>query len=440
VGGPDDLISGQRAGEISASVEAAVRSGALPPGHRLPPVRALAGRLAVSPTTVASAYRGLRLRGIVTAAGRRGTRVAERPPIAAAIRIPDPPGARRLWEGNPDPDLLPDLGPVLARIGGSRRLYGEASNRPELLDAAAAAFLQDGVRPDFLAVVGGALDGIERTLAAHLRPGDGVAVEDPGYAAVLDLVAALGLRAVPVGLDDYGPLPADVERALDGRVEAIIFTPRAQNPFGSAYDARRVRELGELLARHPEVLVVEDDHAGPVAGAAALSVAPGRARWAVMRSVSKSLGPDLRLAVMAGDPVTISRVEGRQQIGAGWVSHVLQRTVVDLWSDPATSRLLDRAVGEYARRRVEVVAALAAVGFPAHGRSGLNVWVPVADEVAALRRLGEAGWAVAPGQRYRILSGPGIRISIGSLQPGEAAGIAGALAGGAAAPSLTRSA
>ena len=243
-----------------------------------------------------------------------------------------------------------------------------------------------------------------------------------------------------MGLDDHGPLPADVERALSGRVEAVIFTPRAQNPFGSAYDAARVRELGRLLGRHPEVLVVEDDHAGPVAGAAALSLAPGRARWAVVRSVSKSLGPDLRLAVMAGDPITISRVEGRQRIGAGWVSHVLQRTVVELWSDSATNRLLERAVTEYARRRRELVASLSAAGFAAHARTGLNVWVPVADEAAALRRLGEAGWAVAPGQRYRIESGPGIRISIGPLQPGEAAGIAAALAGTAAAPSLTRSA
>jgi DNA-binding transcriptional MocR family regulator len=434
------LIRGHRAGEISDSVEAAVRSGALHPGDRLPPVRVLADQLGVSPTTVASAYRGLRLRGIVTAAGRRGTRVADRPPISAPIPIPDPPGARRLWQGNPDPQLLPDLGPVLARIGGSRRLYGEAANRVELLDAAAAAFAQDRIPPDFLAVVGGALDGIERTLGAHLRPGDGVIVEDPGYAAVFDLVAALGLRAVPVGVDDYGPLPAEVERALRGRVEAVIFTPRAQNPFGSAYDAGRVRALGRLLARHPEVLVVEDDHAGPVAGAAALSVAPGRARWAVVRSVSKSLGPDLRLAVMAGDPITISRVEGRQQIGAGWVSHILQRTVVELWSDPASNRLLDQAAAEYTRRRREVVAALAAAGFAAHARTGLNVWVPVADEAAALRRLGEAGWAVAPGQRYRLSSGPGIRISIGSLQPGEAAGIAAALAGVATSPVLTRTA
>jgi len=132
------MISGQGAGGIADSAEAAMRAGRLRPGDRLPPVRELAGRLRVSPTTVASAYRVLRLRGLVTAAGRRGTRVAARPPIAEAGTAAAPEGARELWLGNPDPALLPDLVPVLARLGEVKRLYGEPANRPELLELAAA--------------------------------------------------------------------------------------------------------------------------------------------------------------------------------------------------------------------------------------------------------------------------------------------------------------
>ena len=118
---------------------------------------------------------------------------------------------------------------------------------------------------------------------------------------------------------------------------------------------------------------------------------------------------------------------------------MLQRAVVELWSNRATARRLERAAAEYARRRAEMVAELRKVGLGAHARSGLNVWVPVPDEDAVLRRLAAAGWAVAPGRRYRIRSLPAIRISIGSLRPGEAAGIARALAG-AGAPGLTRTA
>jgi len=266
-------------------------------------------------------------------------------------------------------------------------------------------------------------------LQAHLRPGDRVAVEDPGYLAVFDLVAALGLVAEPVAIDDAGPRPDDLARALRTRVDAFIMTPRAQNPTGAALDAPRARELRAVLARHPDVLVVEDDHAGPVSGVPAVSLCDDRARWAIVRSVSKSLGPDLRLAILAGDATTVARVEGRQSVGTGWVSHLLQDLVTALWSDAATEAVLERAAKTYAARRAALLRALSAQGIDAHGRSGLNVWVPVPEEAAVVTALAQAGWAVRAGERYRLRSGPAVRITIAALPPRDAERLAAALAG-----------
>ena len=432
------LIAGTRAGAISASVEAAIRGRGLGPGALLPPVRRLADRLGVSPTTVAAAYRDLHLRGLVTASGRRGTRVSPRPPVSHAQPPAPPAGVRDLAAGNPDPDLLPDLGPALARLRPDRRLYGEPPNRADLLRLAGELFAADGIPADFLLVVGGTLDGIERTLMAHLRPGDRVAVEDPGYPPVFDLLLALGLSPQPLRLDDRGILPDDLEAALRGPVAALVLTPRAQNPTGAALDAARAAELREVLAERPDVLVIEDDHAGPVAGAAAHTLCrDAPERWAVIRSFSKSLGPDLRVAAMAGDPVTISRVEGRQQLGTGWVSHVLQGLVPLLWHDRDVQALMARAADAYAGRRRALVEALAAHGIAAHGRSGMNVWVPVADEAAALDALLDAGWAAAPGERFRLRSGPAVRLSIGRMAPADTPAVAAAL-GAPLRPARTR--
>jgi DNA-binding transcriptional MocR family regulator len=423
------LIGGRRAGEISSSVEAAIRAGELGPGETLPPVRRLAEHLGVSPTTVAAAYRDLQIRGLVTASGRRGTRVSPRPPVAHQAPTAVPSGAVNLVDGNPDPDFLPDLGRALLRLRLEQRLYGDRAGHPELLELAARQLSADGISTDFLLACGGALDGIERTLMAHLRPGDRVGVEDPGYPAVIDLLLALGLVPEPMRIDDRGPLPDELEAALRGPLAALIITPRAQNPTGAALDGERATELREVLSDRPDVLVIEDDHAGPVAGVPAFTLcADGPERWAVIRSFSKSLGPDLRLAVMAGDPVTVSRVEGRQRLGAGWVSHVLQSLVVALWRDPEVQNLMARAEASYRERRRALLDALAVHGISATGRSGFNVWAPVADEEAAVRSLLDAGWAVSPGLRFRLRSAPGVRVSIGRLPVSDAAAVAAALA------------
>jgi DNA-binding transcriptional MocR family regulator len=418
--------TGSSAGEIVADIEAAVREGRLQPGAALPAVRTLAADLGLSPATVASAYRELRVKGIARGHRRAGTRVTGAPPTAPRPALAVPPGVRDLLAGAPDPELLPSIsvpptGPV------SPRLYGDPPMSPALAVQAAARFRADGIDPSHLAVVGGALDGVERVLGARLRPGDPVAVEDPGYAPLLDLLSAMDMPVVPVRLDEYGARPDSLAEALARGCAAALFVPRAQNPTGAAWSQARAEELAAALAAYPNVLVVEDDHAADVAGAPAFTVTGGRSRWATIRSASKSLSPDLRLAALAGDAVTIARVEGRQALGTGWVSYLLQETVAALWRDPAVGQLLSRAAAAYRRRRETLIGELAARGISASGMSGLAVWVPVPDELSVTSGLLARGWAVAPGERFRVASPPGIRIGLGTMTRQEAERLAGDL-------------
>ncbi|MFC3350416.1 aminotransferase class I/II-fold pyridoxal phosphate-dependent enzyme [Streptomyces echinoruber] len=425
-------IEGRGAAEIAASVERAVGSGDLEPGQLLPPQRELAARLGVNPNTVAAAYRILRDRGVIETAGRRGSRVRPAPATTGRdrIRVEVPDGVRDLADGNPDPALLPLLALAGAVAGAERDgapvLYGDEPVEPELARLARAGFDADGVPDGPLAVVSGALDGVERVLAAHLRPGDTVAVEDPGWGRVFDLVPALGLRAAPVGVDDDGPLPDDVRRALRSGARALIVTDRAQNPTGAALSAPRARALRAVLREHPETLLVEDDHGHGIVDVPLHPLAGVTRHWAFVRSAAKAYGPDLRLAVLTGDPVTVDRVRGRQRLGPGWVSRVLQRALVRLWRDGAVD---PRAVAaSYGERRDALVAELARRGVAAHGRSGMNVWVPVPDETGVVARLLHAGWAVAPGARFRIGAPPGIRVTVSSLRADEAGELADAIA------------
>ncbi|MDO0916524.1 aminotransferase class I/II-fold pyridoxal phosphate-dependent enzyme [Streptomyces sp. DT2A-34] len=425
-------IEGRRAAEIAASVERAVGDGELEPGQLLPPMRELAVTLGVNPNTVAAAYRILRERGVIETAGRRGSRVRPKPATTGreSIRVDVPEGVRDVATGNPDPMLLPSLAKAFAAAAEQNDrapvMYGDEAVDPELARIARAALDADGVPDGPIAVTSGSLDMIERVLAAHLKPGDAVAVEDPGWGSLLDLVPAVGLRTAPVGVDDEGPLPDDVRRALEAGARALIVTDRAQNPTGAVVSAARARALQSVLKDHPDVLLIEDDHGHGIVDLPLHALAGVTRSWAFVRSAAKAYGPDLRLAVFTGDAVTVDRVRGRQRLGPGWVSRIGQRALARLWADGAVDPKAVAAA--YAARRDALIAALAERGITAHGRSGLNVWIPVPDETGAVARLLHAGWAVAPGARFRMSAPPGIRITIATLGADEIAPLADAVA------------
>ena len=412
-------LHGGTAREISDSVEAGVRTGQLTPGDQLPPVRELAVQLGVSPTTVAAAYADLRRRGITAGAGRAGTRIRAAPPVSVRGYLRAPAGARDLISGGPDPDLLPDL-PARPAAARPARMYAQAPVSPRLRLLAAEQLTADGIDATHLMVTGGALDGMERVLATWLTPSDRVIVEDPGHAVTFDLLAAMGYTAVPVAVDELGIRPDGLAAALARGAGALIVTPRAQAATGAAWDADRAAAIAGTLRPYPSLGVIEDDHAGPVAGAPAFTACAGRGRWVTIRSVSKSLGPDLRLAVAAGDEATIARAAGRQALGTGCVSYQLQDLIADLWADPSVPRALALAARVYASRGEALRAALREHGISATGRSGFTCWVPLSDEEGVASRLAEAGWAVAPGQRFRIAAPPGVRISFATLDEEDA--------------------
>lgn len=340
-----------------------------------------------------------------------------------------PSGTRDLTSGFADPELLPALGPVLEEVAKELPPADELlePRQQELMRFARSWFTADAVPADAIAVTAGAFDGLERVLAAHLRPGDRVVIEDPAYPPIRDLLAALGLVASGVAVDQRGLVPDALERALAAGPAAIVLVPRAQNPTGAALDAERAATIRALLSAHPELLAVEDDHVSLVAGTPFHSAIDAqRGHWAIVRSVSKVLHPDLRLALVAGDETTIARVEGRQLLGPRWVSHLLQATAAKMLGVPEFDARCARASAAYSARRRAMIDALAAHGIAAVGSAGLNVWVPVREETTVVRGLGEAGWLVLAGERFRIEAPPAVRITIATLRDGEADQIAAA--------------
>jgi DNA-binding transcriptional MocR family regulator len=415
-------IQGSNTAEIAESVERYVQGGALKPGSRLPTIRDLAGKLRVSPVTVAGAYRLLQARGLVVGGGRRGTHVRQHAHThrsATAFQV-DAANATDLATGNPDPELLPNIGPHLNALAHVQHVYGDPLEYKPLVAFSAAEFEADGIPSSDVTITAGALDAVERVLREHLRHGDRVVVEDPTLPALLDLVTSMGLTPYPCSIDDDGLEPAALERAL-GHARAVIVSPRAQNPTGAAIPPARAADLARVLEHRPQALLIEIDSAGPVSGAVLRTlIDPARQHWAAIRSTSKFLGPDLRVAAMASDSITAGRVQHRQALGIRWVSHLLQALTLSLWSDPSSGRRLARAADVYRQRRAALIDALAEHDVSAHGQSGFNVWVPVREEAAVVSGLAARGWAVAAGERFRLRTAPAIRVTAAALNPDDA--------------------
>ena len=415
-----DAIDDRSARGIAAAIGRLVTAGDLPASARLPTVRTLSRALGVSPTTVSEAWQTLAAVGAIEARGRLGTFVG-RPSGPGGPRryrrVTEGPGrfALDLSTGTPDPELLPDLGRVVALVS-RQSLTSSYLDQPVLPDLDAVLREQWPFKPEELTVVDGAMDALDRIAQVVVRLGDRVVVEHPTFPPLLDLLEQLGAEVIGVDVDDEGLDLAGFTAALVRDPSAIFLQPRAQNPTGFTMSTRRAKALAAALTKSAAI-VVEDDHSGDIASTKLVSLGTWLpARTVHVRSFSKSHGPDLRLAAIGGAGDVVAAVANRRLLGPGWSSRILQAVLVALLADPSTADVLTHARDEYARRRDLVTAVLGDRGVASSAGDGINLWMRVADERSALITLAAQGIGAAPGEPFMVRpDADSLRITVGLI-------------------------
>lgn len=425
-GGPQPFDRGghRTAQRVAATIGRLITAEAIPVGTRLPTVRELAAALDISPTTVSEAWRSLAATGAIVTRGRNGTVVSEPTSPTAPRRyrrVTEGPGhfAVDLSTGTPDPALLPDLGPALARVN-RQSLTSSYLDRP-VLPALEEALRDDWpFAPEAITVVDGALDALDRVSAATLRLGDRVIIEHPTFPPLLDLLEQLGCDVIGVDLDDEGPVLDQVVAAFSTAIvpAAMFVQPRAHNPTGVGISTRRARSLADVLRPHP-TLVIEDDHANAISTTPLVSLGHWLPERTIhIRSFSKSHGPDLRLAAIGGAGDVVTAVASRRRLGPGWSSRILQALLVELLADPQTDDVLAAAATVYAERRRAVDDVLGAAGVATTGSDGINLWMTVDHEQSALVSLAARGIGAAPGAPFMVRPDDDhLRVTVGLLDP-----------------------
>ena len=464
--------------QIAGAIVSAIQAGRLRTGDRLPTVRGLAADLKVSVTTVHAAFRSLSDDGWIRGEIGRGTFVAKAAEsVAPATGSPDPFNGRRWtgvkspWRsrarahsaerlrsafpdavdcstGRPDPSLLPlkllrrHWKSALDGLEEAELQYRTADPTPELEAALLPRLASDGIPAEAAGLVVGSsaqqLIGLAADVSARLwgRREPVIAVEQPGYCTIFDTWDRAGVRMIGVQTDEHGARPDSLADAIERGANTALFTPRALNPTGASWSVERRQALADVLTRHPRVLVVEDDHFGDISVERPGSLLDDERlerQVIYVRSFSKSIAPDLRLAVAAAHSPARALLRDAKSHADGWTSRLLQRVLARLLSDQSLNSWLERARDQYRLRRqraMETIATLAPAGVSTWaGRDGVNLWIhlpPAVEATDVLERAAALGVLVAPGEPFYL--GPGhedvLRFNAGSVDTNKVAACA----------------
>jgi GntR family transcriptional regulator / MocR family aminotransferase len=429
--------------QVYDALRAAILTGALRSGERLPPTRSLAEGLSVARATVAEAYDQLQAEGYIV--GRRGSgtfvaddlpSVADRPAVTAQRHAPRlsawgervAHGARtaNISEAvEPRYDLRPhrvasDLFPwgdwdsaVDRALRDRSALLAPAppNGYPGLQAAIAAhvaAYRSVVCRPEEIVVVNGTQAGMNLLVQLLLRPGDRVAVEDPGYPSARVALEAQGLDVVRVPVDADGLSIEALDRA--GPFRLIHVTPTHQEPTGATLSLARRLALLEIADR-TDAIVLEDDYDSefryegrPIESLRGLD-STGRVVYA--GTFSKSVLPGLRLGFLVLPPNYVEPFTAARRLWDSGTGMLEQLALAAFMESGAFERHIRRARRVYRARRDALEAALLAafgsiveVG-ERHG--GLNLLVrfdlPL-DEREIQRRAAVAGVALRSAAEY----------------------------------------
>lgn len=389
-----------------------IDGGELAPGSHLPTIREFARVAGVSPGTVMTAWSRVRDSGRLHTRRRGGTVVADPHRSAKSLNGHVDWPQVEIALVTADPALQPDLGSVL----------GDVLADTTDLHNAERAYITDRLRRSIESgwpfpaqawnCVGGGSEAVALATAAASSGGP-VGVEEPVSPGYLELLRQLGIEAVGVCADEYGPTVASVVDAVRCGVTALVLQPSGAYAMSGALTGERAGELAAVVG--PDTWVVEDDSAGPLASTEPPSLGVHLPERVVrIRSYCKAFGIDLRTAVLGGSAELIARTVRLRSFGMASNSRVLQNALAHLIDDPDTQDAMTRARGRYRARRRAALGAFAAVGLRASAsRDGFVVWVSVPDETSALINLARHGIVAAAGAKSFVTTTEGLlRFSI----------------------------
>jgi 2-aminoadipate transaminase len=445
--------------QLYERIAISIRSGNFLRGERLPATRELAGLLGLNRATISAAYDMLESAGLIAGQVGRGS-------FVTGQVTPSPAGSFD-WAALLEPNALPPSGP-LGGFGGeiasfvmsrpARALFPlddfRASCQAVLARPDLDAILQlgspSGYEPlrrhlidearrqslaapgDDLLITNGCQQALDLIARVLLRPGDTVAVEDPVYTGLKNLLVANGaqLAGIPVGLDgmDVTHLQTILERT---RPRFLVVTSNFQNPTGATLPLNSRRALLDA-ARAARVPVIENDAYGELRYSGdplpAIKQLDESGSTVLLRSFSKVSFPGLRVGWVVGPKPLIDRLRQAKEAADLHTDQLSQAVLLEFVESGRLDAHRARMLQAGAERLAATLDACGRFLPPGtrytrpHG--GMNVWVRLPEPLDAgelLPRAQKEGMAYVPGRYFAVSrQEPGaLRLSFAGLHPDQ---------------------
>lgn len=434
-----------------------IERGRLKPGAPLPGTRALAKTLGVHRNTVDAAYQELIGQGWAVARASQGTYVADDLPDVLAPRSRErqtsPPVSVELprvslvfSDGAPDARIAPRV--ELARAFRRAVMAPSAPRWPSFGEPRGSLRLREALcdylgserglvaDPARVIITRGSQMSLFLAAKAVLRPGDVIAVEDPGYPLAWSAFRAADATVVGIPVDAHGASIEALEKLAEREpnLRAVYLTPHHQYPTTVTLSAARRLALLELVHRRNLVLIEDDyDHEFRFYGRPVLPLAASTqsAHIVYVGSLSKLLVPEVRIGYAIAAPKLIERMASVRQAIDRQGDLPLENAVATLIGEGELRRHARKSRQIYRARRERLAELLrkhlgtsAAFDMPT---GGLAIWLRIsesidvarwvrASEQAGLGVLGGATFALKP--RHAINA---FRLGFGDLNEAELA-------------------
>lgn len=428
---------------IANSIDDLIRDGVYVPGTRLPSVRELSRSRSISVSTSVCAYHELERRGSIECRPRAGFYVAEggghlyEPPTTSAgldssLPVTEQEWIMRMLQCATDPSIVnfgaatphADFMPGVAiersykkawRSHRRRCLVQEFAPGCGELRAQVARRLANArvfTGPDEILITNGCQEAVSIALRLTTKPGDVVAVEAPTYYGFLEVIRALGLRALEIPTSPQTGLSVEALKlaASEWSIRACVVIPNYSNPLGVSMSNSKKKRILEL-AEQFDFSIVEDDIYGdiPTQGNRLRPIKSWDENGRVLycSSATKTVSPGLRVGWLVPGAIHISRAMHLQYINTISVHTVGQLALADYFACGQLDRHTRKIAREYDRIRSYLLAEVERL-FPDGSRiskptGGFVLWIELPGNIDTAELMDHAlerGICFAPGALF----------------------------------------